>query len=377
MQNPIIDLRRELHQYPDCSGAEEDTAARVQRFLKQYHAGLHITELAGAGFMAEADFGPGGKTVVLRCELDALPIAEPNTFAWKSRKPGASHKCGHDGHMAMVAGLALWLQEAPFAGGKVVLLFQPAEETGTGAALICEDPQFHALQPDYVFALHNIPGAPMGTIIGLPDYFSAEVISCVISLQGKEAHAAEPENGRNPAFACADILARLGSLAVPDPDSNDFSVLTPVHCRVGEQAYGIAPGQGELHYTIRTWSAATMATLRAEVAREVAAVCHEQQLEYTLSWLEHFPASQNDPEANARIGAAARRAGLPWQQRPHPFRFGEDFGWFSRSYKTAMFGLGAGLDTPALHHADYDFPDELLPFGMAMYQELITAVLTS
>lgn len=375
MHPSIIPLRHELHQHPDLSGAEQQTASRVKAYLRQHHPGELIDGLGGAGFAMVYNFGKGGKNVVIRCELDALPIPETNTFARRSVNPEVSHKCGHDGHMAMVAGLVFWLQRQTFSQGRVVLLFQPAEENGTGAALVCQAPGFQALHPDYIFALHNIPGEPMGTIIGLPDHFSAEVISCAITLTGKEAHAAEPENGVNPAFACAELLTKIEALNRLDPERSDFAILTPVHCKFGQKAYGIAPGKGELHYTIRTWSAETMESLRQHLISSVHDICYRHHLEYNLEWLEHFPASKNDARANAMVKSAARRAGLQWQQRPYPFKFGEDFGWFTRNYKTAMFGLGAGINTPALHHADYDFPDELLPVGIVMFQALIQEVL--
>lgn len=375
MHSAIVSLRHELHKYPDLSGLEQQTAARIKTFLQLHYPGEVIDDLGGAGFAVVYNFGAGEKTVVIRCELDALPIQEPNTFSWKSVHAGVSHKCGHDGHMTMVAGLVFWLKSQVFQRGRVVLLFQPAEENGTGALLVCQDLRFQALRPDYVFALHNIPGAPMGTIIGLPDHFSAEVISCAITLEGREAHAAEPENGINPAFASAALVTRLASLGQSDPNDEDFAVLTPVHGSFGQQAYGIAPGQGELHYTVRTWSADTMQRLRQQMHSVLDEVCQSHQVSCTVEWLEHFPASRNHPQANGMVKAAALRAGLPWQQRPFPFKFGEDFGWFTKKYKTAMFGLGAGEDTPALHHADYDFPDELLPAGLTMFQALITDAL--
>ncbi|MEM6770710.1 MAG: amidohydrolase [Bacteroidota bacterium] len=377
MDTSVVTLRRQLHQFPDLSGNEQKTAELVKAYFRTHGVGDFINDFGGAGFAVVHQFGSGGKTVVIRCELDALPIAEPNTFAWRSQHPGISHKCGHDGHMAIVASMLFWLREQSFLAGRVVLLFQPAEENGEGAAMVCQDHRLRALQPDYVFALHNIPGVPLGTVIGLPDHFSAEVISLKISLQGKEAHAAEPHQGRNPAFACARIIAALDKLAVPDTARPDFAVLTPVHCRVGQVAYGIAPGEAELHYTVRTWSEAPMVKLQARMVSSISEICADLDIGYGLDWREHFPASRNDPGANQMVREAAGMAGLDFLERPYPFTFGEDFGWFSRSYKTAMFGLGAGEETPALHHADYDFPDALLPVGSRMFAALITKLLLS
>jgi amidohydrolase len=376
MQSAIVDLRHRLHRYPELSGQETGTAQKIKDFLiKHLPPSALISELGGHGLAAVYRFGEG-PTVVFRCELDALPIQEKNEFAWRSERPGIAHKCGHDGHMAMVAGVIFRLREQSFTRGTLVLLFQPAEETGQGAAQIYEDPRFVALQPDYVFALHNIPGEALGRVLVMEGGFSAEVISCAITILGKAAHAAEPENGENPAYAIGEILHRMKRYQVENPGAEDFGLLTPVHCRVGEVAYGIAPGEGELHYTLRTWTADKLDQLRGALEETVADICRQSGLSYALHWREHFPASRNDQGANALVAKAAEAAGLPHQVRRIPFKFGEDFGWFSRRYPTAMFGLGAGQRSPALHHADYDFPDELLPKGAAMFAALARLILT-
>lgn len=375
MHPAIIQLRQQLHRHPELSGQESGTAQMIKDFLFEHLPPSElISELGGHGLAAVYTFGPG-PVIVLRCELDALPIPERGTQPWSSTNPGVSHKCGHDGHMAMVAGTVFWLREQSLSRGKVVFLFQPAEETGRGARQLCADPRFAALAPDYVFALHNIPGAAMGEILMMKAGFSAEVISCAISLTGTQAHAAEPENGVNPAYALGALLKGLRELNVEDPVAEDFALLTPVHCRVGEVAYGIAPGNGELHYTLRTWTTKTMDVLREALRESVARVSKDHGLQCQIDWREHFPASINDAAANDLVRRAAARAGLRVVDRPYPFKFGEDFGWFSRQYKTAMFGLGAGGATPALHHVAYDFPDELLPAGVTVFSELLRQIL--
>jgi len=159
MSAVLQNLRKNLHRHPELSGAEEQTAKRIQDFLLENSKPTDlITRLGGTGVAAVYEFGKDGSGVLNRCELDALPILEQNTFEHRSQTPGVSHKCGHDGHMAMVAGLASWLDKQQFPAGRVVLLFQPAEETGQGAAALLEDQRMLKLSIDYAFALHNIPG---------------------------------------------------------------------------------------------------------------------------------------------------------------------------------------------------------------------------
>jgi len=344
-------------------------------FIREHYPTEIIENVGGPGLAAVYDFGVGGSTVMIRCELDALPIVEPNDFAYRSEVAGVSHKCGHDGHMAVVAGAVLWLKEQSFSAGRVIFFFQSAEETGKGAALALAAERFRSLNPDHVFALHNIPGAPLGEIIVTPGMFSPTVQSFAVYLAGKEAHASEPENGRNPALAISEMVGAFDGLNVPNADRPDFAVLTPVHLHLGQKAYGISPGRGELHYTIRTWTEAEMATLKTRIERHITEISHHHQLACKTEWFEYFPGTINDADCRERVVAAARKNGFRLREQAVPFRFGEDFGWLSRVYRVAMFGLGAGEDCPLLHHAKYDFPEEVLPIGVKMFASLIEGVL--
>ena len=183
--NTIINLRKELHKKPELSGFEFETAKRIKQFLVQNQPSEIIENLGGTGLAAVYQFSNTGKTIIIRCELDALPIQEVNQFDHQSETKGVSHKCGHDGHMAIISGLGFCLKEQKFNSGKVVLLFQPAEENGEGAHKIVTDKKFKNLKADYVFALHNIPKEPMHSIIAIQKGFSAEVQSFIIKVNGK------------------------------------------------------------------------------------------------------------------------------------------------------------------------------------------------
>nr|WP_297788277.1 amidohydrolase [uncultured Allomuricauda sp.] len=212
IEKEILELRHKLHASPDLSNEEHKTAAIVKNFIVQHHPTEIIEGIGGAGLAAIYKFPKKGKTITLRCELDALPIDETNKLDYKSKNKDISHKCGHDGHMAIVASLALWLKQKPIDSGTIVLLFQPAEETGEGAKRIIEDEKFKNLHTDYVFALHNIPKEPMHNIILMDDGFSAEVLSLIIKVKGKESHASEPENGINPAMGISEMIQKYNPI---------------------------------------------------------------------------------------------------------------------------------------------------------------------
>ncbi|MDF0716245.1 amidohydrolase [Muricauda sp. 334s03] len=367
----ILELRHKLHANPDLSNEECKTAGIIKDFIAEYDPTEIIEGIGGTGLAVVYKFSNEGPTIAIRCELDALPIKEPNPIPYKSNNKGVSHKCGHDGHMSIVASITTWLKEQPLESGSVVLLFQPAEETGEGAKRVIEDERFKDLQTDYVFALHNIPKEPMHSIILMDNGFSAEVISVVIKLKGKESHASEPENGINPAMGLSEMIQGISKLNVSDISHPNFAIATPVHINMGQKSYGISPAHGELHYTLRTWTTSKMNELKSNLEHLVRTIGHQHKLKWKLEWLEHFPASILDKESNEVVRHAAKANNYKISERKTPFKFGEDFGWFSKKYKTAMFGIGAGESTPALHHADYDFPDELLTTGFAMFKSII------
>jgi amidohydrolase len=255
----------------------------------------------------------------------------------------------------------------------VVLLFQPAEENGQGARAVLQDKRFRELNPDYVFALHNLPGEAMHILVLRDGVFTATVQSVAIRLEGELAHASEPENGINPAVA--ELIQAFDKMNRPLTTNLDFAILTPVCIEMGERAYGIAAGSATVHYTLRTWTEETMQNLKTQVLALTAQVCSQQRLAYSTEWFDYFPATVNDPECDQLIRQVATKQGLTLVERAIPLKFGEDFGWFSRYYKTALFGLGAGLNTPALHHHDYDFPDELLETGIRMFSGCINELL--
>ncbi|HSP11246.1 MAG TPA: amidohydrolase [Salegentibacter sp.] len=373
MLHKIREFRKELHKHPEISGNEDETRCRVKEFIGINNPGK-IIEFEGGGLAVIYEFSEG-PVIMIRCELDALPIEETNAFDYRSCNKGVSHKCGHDGHMAIVAVLSLFLKEKPYKQGRVFLLFQPAEETGEGAKALMNDPGFQQLKPDYIFALHNLPGESMHSVILVEDYFSATVQSFKLELIGKHAHASEPEHGINPAEAISELISGFSSLQEKAPEKRNFALLTPVHINMGTKDYGISAGMGEMHYTIRTWDEDEMVRLKKRIRQQIDEVCKVENLKYSIEWFDYFPASKNDEQCNNHIKNAASRNGFATKSRPFPLKFGEDFGWYSQKYKSAMFGIGAGENTPALHHADYDFPDELLETGIKMFSGIIDQIL--
>lgn len=370
MSGPIdlIALRRTLHACPELSGEEHGTAERLTDVLHALQPDALLTGLGGTGLLATFGTDADGPQVLLRCELDALPIQEVNTFDHRSSKDGVSHKCGHDGHMAILAGVAeRFAQERP-ARGRVHLLYQPAEENGAGAAAVLADPRMQDRHFDLVLALHNLPGYPLGTVVVRKNAFTASVNSLMIHLEGRTSHAAEPEHGINPALAVAELLTGALALQHNEPGAEDLRVVTVVHVDLGSKDYGISAGSAEVHLTLRCWTDAALQQLEQEVEALARQAADRHGLGIAIAQGFTFKANRNADTAVDLVAQAARSTGNPLVVREHPFKWGEDFGLFTAKYHGCMFGLGAGEAMPALHNPDYDFPDELIPHGIELFR---------
>ncbi|MCW2118828.1 amidohydrolase [Flavobacterium sp. 7A] len=366
----LIALRKDLHKHPELALKEHNTANRICSFLEKYPPDELITEVGETGILAIYNGSKPGKTVVFRAELDALPIQEINNFEHQSIYEGVSHKCGHDGHMTILCGLAMQLHAARPETGKVVLLFQPAEEDGQGAVKIAPDPRFQALAPDFIFALHNLPSYPKNQILVKSGTFTCAVNSIVIKLEGKTSHAGEPEKGINPALALAEITAAFLGQMQTDIAKGNFCLITPIYSKMGSKAYGVSAGSGQTHFTVRSDSNDQMKIIETQLEDTAIAIAKKYQLEIKISWTQSFHANENNTEAVDHVRQSAQMNGFDLAEKEFPFTWGEDFGIFTKLYSGAMFGLGSGEQTPALHNPDYDFPDDIISTGVGIFYQI-------
>lgn len=371
----LVQLRREvLHMNPELSGKEVETARKIADLLKECKPDKLITELGGHGVAAVFSGEKEGPTVMLRCELDALPINESTEIEHQSKNKGVSHKCGHDGHMVILYGVAKLLEKQRPEKGRVVLMFQPAEEDGNGAKRVIADQKFEELKPDWIFALHNLPGVSLNTVVVKDGRFNPAVNSFIVKFSGRTAHAAEPEKGINPALAMAELVTEMVSWT-DIANADEFTIVTPVYQLMGEKAYGISAGEGEVHFTMRCDTSGKIKDLEKKAEKLAAEVASRHQLELSTEWTEEFYSSHNDPDAMDHIRYAAKDLGYEILEETHPFKWGEDFGIFTHHFRGAMFCLGAGEDQPALHHPDYDFPDDIIETGVQVFYKTAMQIL--
>ncbi len=365
-----IHLRHQLHAHPELSGQEAWTSAFVVEQLQKMGVKKIHTGFAQHSVLAEIDGKKAGKTLLFRCELDALPIQEANDFAYRSTKTGVSHKCGHDGHNATLLAFAQKLMQQPPESGKILLFFQSAEETGEGAKAAIESGIFEQFSIDFAYAYHNIPSRPLGAILCKQHIFTPSVESFCVTLEGKNCHASEPANGINPANAVAQIIQFMASFHQADKAHADYFVVTPIHIQMGKKDYGISAGYAEVGYTIRTMESRVLEQYKQKIEKKIEEICQKEQLAPHISWFQSFKANNNDTAAFEQIRLSAAQNGFPFIEMTQPFDFGEDFGLFTDTYKGAMFGIGSGENCPALHTVDYDFPDVLIEIGSALFMGL-------
>jgi amidohydrolase len=372
----LVEFRRGLHRRPELSGKELQTARTIEQALNRFGPTGLITGLGGHGVAGIFDTGRPGPTVMLRADLDALPIAEENEFAYKSETPGSAHACGHDGHMSILVGVAERLQEIlPDLNGRVILLFQPAEEIAQGAKAVIEDEKFKRIDPDYVFGLHNLPGFPEGSVIIRNGEFASASQGLITRFKGKTSHAGEPQYGKSPVLAMTSAIHALMLIPAMYTPLERSALVTIIHARLGEKAFGTSPGYAEVMATFRSHRNQEMQIMEKKAEELVKGIAGTYGLEHSTEWVEVFPAICNDPESVLIVEQAAKELDMVILRPEHPFSWTEDFSYYLRHHNGAFFGLGSGKDHPQLHNPNYDFPDSIIPHGIEVYVNIVKSIL--
>ncbi|MBN2892046.1 MAG: amidohydrolase [Bacteroidales bacterium] len=358
----IIDLRLKLHRHPELSGEEFKTAELIEKTLSKFSPDKIIV-LAETGRAFIYDSGKEGKTIMFRAELDALPILEPDDTFNKSLNKGVSHKCGHDGHMAILTGLAEAISTNRPVSGKVVLLFQPAEETLSGARTVIDDPKFKEIEPDYIYAIHNLPGFNENSVIIRDGNFTSATNGISIKLTGNTSHAANPEKANNPTDATLELLDFFRK-EITTRNFKNFVLATPVYTTIGSPDFGITPGNSEIKVTLRAYDYGDLDKMIGYVQDTVKMVAQKHNLKFDISYTDDAAPVYNNQRAIEVIKSAANENNLRIETIPEPFKWTEDFGYFTIKYKGALVGFGAG-EGPNLHDKNYNFNDNIITHAVS------------
>ena len=367
-KDKIISLRHLLHANPELSMQEINTRHFLIDFLKKYTR-LEIREY-GHWFCALYHAPvPGAPMIAFRADMDALPIPEgdavPKDHA--SLHPGVSHKCGHDGHCAALAGFALevW-QKQPSVN--VCFLFQHAEETGQGGRECAEflaDAGCAA-----VYAVHNLSGYPENSIICRRGLTQCASRGLTLYFHGQASHASQPEDGLSPAGVISQMVPYSQSL-LHSHIFREKVLCTVIHMHMGEKDFGIAPGEGEISFTIRANLESDLELLEQLLREKAAGLAATDGLTLEYQITDPFPETRNHDSAITVVEQAAKRLGIERIRLPEPWRASEDFGYYTKKCPGAIFYVGNGTDYAPLHSTDYDFNDRILETIVDMYLEIL------
>ncbi|RFB14837.1 amidohydrolase [Bacillus sp. HNG] len=361
-----IQLRHELHMHPELSYQEVWTKHHLMDFLKKYTTHLDIID-KGNYFYAKYTAGVDKPTLAFRADFDALPILETIDLPWKSTVPGVSHKCGHDGHSATLAGFALEVDQKG-ADKNIIFLFQHAEETGQGA-IECTEVIIEE-KINEIFGYHNMSGIEYNAVHVIDGTAHCASKGMSIEMKGSPAHASQPENGINPSFAIARIIEALPELTSPE-QYEGLVLCTVVHVEIGAENYGIAAHQGVLRLTIRAEKEAELNMLQKNIEDIALQLGKEQSIEVHFYDRDEFPETVNHQESVDKVREVAADKGFSLRELTSPYRASEDYGYYLKLVPGAYFYIGNGEEHPPIHTFEYDFRDEIIETGVEMFKGLV------
>ena len=361
LEETII-LRHELHRHPELSGQEVNTKKFLMEMISE-DTDLEVCD-RGSWFYAYYDSGrPGARNVAVRADMDALPMADISGLEYCSETAGISHRCGHDGHSAVLYGLARMISEKG-AASNVFFIFQHGEETGLGAAECAE--LIDEKNIDEMYAFHNWSGFPESAVVLKEGTVMCASEGLRVIMKGKPSHASRPEDGASPAFALSRIVAKAGELEEP---GKTMATVVGINC--GGANFGMMPGEGEVDITLRALREEDMAALEKGLTELAEAAGSEAGLEVSIEKVDVFPETRNDKESVAKVAEAAGRLGLEICRMKEPIRSSEDFGWYQKKCSGAMIFIGNGEDYPQVHTEKYDFNDNIIEVAVQLLYEII------
>tara|TARA_B110000003_G_scaffold65044_2_gene65783 strand:- start:6990 stop:8162 length:1173 start_codon:yes stop_codon:yes gene_type:complete len=373
MHGEITVWRRDFHENPELLYDTHRTSKIVKEKLTSFGCDQVITGLGRTGVVGviHGRSNSNGKTIGLRADMDALPIKEITNLEYSSKKDGMMHACGHDGHTAMLLGAAKYLSETRNFDGKVVVIFQPAEEGGAGAKEMCEDGLMSDFDISEVYGMHNAPGLPVGQFNIRSGAFFAAADQFTVNIQGKGGHAARPQETIDPTIVGAHILIALQSVASRNTDPLKSLVVSVTSFRTESDSYNVIPQTVQLKGTVRTLSKDVRDMAQEKITQLIKNTGLAFGANVELDYDRGYPVMINsDLETSHMIKAAKNVAGdKNVDDNASQVMGAEDFSYMLEERPGAYIRVGNG-NTASLHHPKYDFNDESIPFGTSFWVEL-------
>jgi hippurate hydrolase len=381
LQPDIQAWRRDIHENPELLYEVHRTAAFVADRLREFGCDEVATGLGRTGVVGvirgKKSAGKGDiKVIGLRADMDALPIEEETKLAYASKTPGLMHACGHDGHTAMLLGAARYLAETRNFAGDAVVIFQPAEEGGAGAAAMIKDGLMDRFGIEQVYGMHNGPGLPVGSFAIRPGPIMAATDSIDIKIEGLGGHAARPHKCIDSVLVGSQIIAALQTIVSRTVDPLESAVISICEFHAGN-ARNVIPQTAELRGTVRTLTAETRELVEKRVREVVAGVAQITGAKIDLVYERGYPVTMNHAAQTEFATQVAKE--IAGEQNVHespPMMGAEDFSYMLEARPGAFIFCGNG-DSAGLHHPAYNFNDEAIVYGTSYWIKLVENTLAA
>ena len=372
--------RRDLHEHPELAFEEVRTAGIVADKLREFGCDEVVTGIAKTGVVGviRGRNAANGRAIGLRADMDALPILEATGLPYASKTAGKMHACGHDGHTTMLLGAAKYLAETRNFDGTVYVIFQPAEENFGGGEVMVKEGLFQRFPMERVFGLHNWPAAPAGTFLWREGPVMAAVANLEVTITGKGAHGAMPNNGNDPIVIAAAIVQALQSIVARNVEPVEGGVITIGHIK-GGHTYNVIPEQVSMLGTARWFAPEVGDLLEKRFLETVNGIAAAFGATAEAKFIRLYPATINEV-TSVHLAADAARAvqgEARVQPLPKPTMGGEDFSFMLNAKDGAYLMLGGGRSAQDanVHHPKYDFNDDILPVGASWWASLAERLL--
>ncbi|HEY3681330.1 MAG TPA: M20 aminoacylase family protein [Bradyrhizobium sp.] len=381
LQPDIQAWRRDIHENPELLYEVHRTAGFVADRLREFGCDEVVTGLGRTGVVGVIKGRkPAGKSehkvIGLRADMDALPIEEATDLPYASKNPGLMHACGHDGHTAMLLGAARYLAETRNFAGDAVVIFQPAEEGGAGAAAMIKDGLMDRFKIEQVFGMHNTPGLPVGSFAIRPGPMMAATDAIDIKIEGLGGHAARPHKSIDSVLVGAQLITALQSIVSRSVDPLESAVISMCEFHAGN-ARNVIPQTAELRGTVRTLTPETRELVEKRVHEIVAGVAQMTGAKIDLVYERGYPVTVNHPsQTDFAIQIAKEISGDNKVHETPPMMGAEDFSYMLEARPGAFIFCGNG-DTAGLHHPAYNFNDDAIPFGTSYWVKLVENTLAA
>ncbi|MEL7343824.1 MAG: amidohydrolase [Pseudomonadota bacterium] len=367
--------RRDFHAHPELMFDLPRTASNVAQKLREFGCDEVVEGVGQSGVVGVIEGRGVGKTVALRADMDALPILEDTGVPYASNTPGKMHACGHDGHTTMLLAAAEYLAATRSFNGRVIVVFQPAEEGGGGARVMMEDGLFDQFGIDEIYGMHNVPNMEAGTFAIRPGAFYGSADEIQIVIEGEGGHAAQPHQTVDAVVVASHVVLAVQSVVSRKLDPIEEAVVSLTTITTDSSAHNVIAGRVEMTGTVRVFDAALQDKIETEMTRlvEMTAAAHGATARFTYK--RGYPILKNTPDETGFAAEAATRVVGACGDAPK-IMWGEDFAYFLEEKPGAYIWLGIGPSAP-LHHPKYNFNDAVLPLGASWFVEIAEARLSA